>query len=188
MMGNNPSHFKGPKIRWKQSVGTTARSFSRSSMQRPGRKAGSSACRPRRSGNMPAARVARRGIALGMMSRRWGKCVVYCELGQHDASCRQEEGERLGALRNAWERMGVVPGLVWQLCGRGDGGRSNGGCNGLGPRGSRRGLVLRRRVLPVGAPRRTHARGTGTTAWACASPEFRRKSFQEHQCPRPCHR
>ena len=70
VMGNNPSHFKGPKNPVERSVGTIASSFSASSTRRSAGRA-SSRCRPRRSGNMPAGRGARRAIALGTMSRGW---------------------------------------------------------------------------------------------------------------------
>ena len=68
------------------------------------------------------------------------------ELGRQDASCRREEAERLGAVRHARERMGVVPGLVEGRVLQGvASGRSDGCCHGLEPRVSRRWLVPTRR-------------------------------------------
>ena len=113
VMGNNPSHFKGPKnpvddVSWED-----CQQFLGKLNAKVGAGQESSSCRPRRSGNTPAGQGARRGIALGTMKRKLGEYAWYeQELGQQDASCRREEAERLGAIRHARKRVGVVSGLV----------------------------------------------------------------------------
>ena len=155
VMGSNPSHFKGPKNPVETVSWDDCQQFPRaSSTRRPGRRDRKvRSCPPRRSGNMPAGRGARRGIALGTMSRGLGEYAWYARTRRQDASCWREEAERLGAVRHARERVGVVPGLVWSgYYANSPSGRSDGGYDGLVPRGSRRRLVRRRRVLPLGRP------------------------------------
>ena len=60
-------------------------------------------------------------------------------------------------------------------------GRSDGACNGLGPRLPRRRLVLRRLVLPIRAPQRLPARDR-----SCPGPAgraFRRNPARSRDCP-----
>ena len=61
---------------------------------------------------MPVVREARRGIVLGTMKSNLANMPGTSATQVRNAPCWQEKAERLGALRHARERMGVVPGLV----------------------------------------------------------------------------
>ena len=76
VMGNNPSNFKGPKnpvetVSWDDCQEFLEKAEREDPSPSPGWRGGSSTCPPRPSGNMPAGRGARRGIALGTRSRGW---------------------------------------------------------------------------------------------------------------------
>ena len=70
VMGNNPSHFKGPKNPVEQVSWDDCQQFLEQAERRSGRRR-SSSCRPKHSGNTPAALGVRRSIALGMMKSNW---------------------------------------------------------------------------------------------------------------------
>ena len=70
VMGNNPSHFKGPKNPVEQVRWDDCQEFL-DKLNEVGAQRASSCCRGRRSGNTPAGRGARRGIASATMSRSW---------------------------------------------------------------------------------------------------------------------
>ena len=70
VMGNNPSYFKGPKNPVEKVSWDDCQQFL-DKLNAKGDPAGKFYCPPRPSGNMPAGRGARRGIALGTMSRSW---------------------------------------------------------------------------------------------------------------------
>ena len=68
---SNSSRGSGRKTQWIWSVGITVKSFSASSTSGGAVRRESSSCLPRRSGNMLAAREARRAFASGTMNRGW---------------------------------------------------------------------------------------------------------------------
>ena len=70
VMGNNPSHFKGPKNPVEAVSWDDCQQFLDKLNGKVG-PAGNFSCRPRRSGNTPAGRGARRGIASGTTRSSW---------------------------------------------------------------------------------------------------------------------
>ena len=113
MMGNNPSQFKGPKnpvetVSWDDCQQFLDKLNAKShpgggKFQLPTEAQWEYACR---AGSKTKYCFGDDESAAGRI------CVVCRELGQQDAPCRREEAERLGAVRYARKRMGVVPGLV----------------------------------------------------------------------------
>ena len=113
VMGSNPSHFKGPKNPVEKVSWDDCQQF----LEKLNAKSAAGE-------EVPVADGGPVGICLpggeqdevllrGRRKVELGEYAWYdAELGQHDASCWREEAERLGALRHARERMGVVPGLV----------------------------------------------------------------------------
>src|SRR5262249_43547570 len=76
-----------------------------------------------------------------------------------DASCGNEAGKRVWVIRYAWERVGVVSGLVLGelLLAESERGSDRAGY-GVEPGETRRRLELHRADLPVGGPARESAR------------------------------
>ena len=95
VMGNNPSNFKGPKNPVEQVSWDDCQEFLDKLNEKVGRR-DSSRCRPRRSGNMPAGRGARRAIASATTSRSW-------------ANMRGMARTR-AARRTRWARRSRTPG------------------------------------------------------------------------------
>ena len=179
MMGNNPSQFKGPK--------NPVETVSWDDCQAVFRKLNAK-IRLRGRRKVPVAHRGAVGIrlpggehdALLLWGRRVGAgriCVVCRELGRQDASGGREEAERLGALRHARKRMGVVRRIGMmevtmrsrrRTIRRGPQGARS-ACFAAVAGSTRRGTAGRRTATGSGP-------GTATTAWACASPEFWRTS------------
>ena len=113
VMGNNPSHFKGPKnpvekVSWddcQQFLGKLNAKVGQSeagSSQLPTEAQWEYACR---AGSTTK-------YCFGDDERSWANMPGIKKLGRQAASGGREEAECLGALRHARERVGVVPGLV----------------------------------------------------------------------------
>ena len=77
VMGNNPSHFKGPKNPVEQVSWDDCQQFLGKLNAKSALGEGSSSCPAKPSGNMPAGREARRDIAFGDDESQAGRiCVV----------------------------------------------------------------------------------------------------------------
>ena len=114
VMGNNPSHFKGPKNPVEQVSWDDCQQFLEKLNAKPSPGGqGSSAC-PREAQWEYACRAgSTTRYCFGDDESKLGEYAWYDEnSGEQDASGGREEAERLGAVRHARERVGVVPGLV----------------------------------------------------------------------------
>ena len=99
VMGNNPSHFKGPKNPVEQVSWEDCREFL-GEAQREGRAAAGNFALPTEAQWEYACRAgSTTRYCFGDEESRLGEYAWYNgELGRQDASCGREEAERLGAL------------------------------------------------------------------------------------------
>jgi hypothetical protein len=101
--------------------------------------------------------------------------LVRRQFGERYASGGTKEAERLGFVRHAWERVGVVPrlvGLIVLLVVAA--GRSAGSSRGLEPGVPGRELVQLAVALPFGVPRQERAREPVQPPGLPSCPQFRR--------------
>ena len=124
---------------------------------------------------------AQRATVSGTMSRGWPITLGIVTIRSGDAPGGREEAERLGAVRHARERMGVVSGWVMAVLCEVTDGRSNGACHGL----NRDAAAVKETCRKVcrSAFRNRRIRGTAAAAKASASPKFR----SPKRSVRPCH-
>ena len=113
VMGNNPSRFKGPKNPVEKVSWDDCQQFlEQAEYAGPACRMESSSCPPRPNGNTPAGPGRSTKYCFGDDGVGTGRiCLVRRELRRQDAPGGREEAERLGALRHARQRLGVVPGL-----------------------------------------------------------------------------
>ena len=113
VMGNNPSHFKGPKNPVEQVSWDDCQKFLEQAQREVRAGAGKFQLPSEAQWEYACRAGSKTRYCFGDDESQVGRiCVVRRELGQQDASCGREEAERLGAVRHARERMGVVSGLV----------------------------------------------------------------------------
>ena len=112
VMGGTPSKFKGPTTRWNRSVGTIASSFCEKLNAKLGLGAGKFQLPSEAQWEYACRAGSTTRYCFGDDRSGLGEYAWYHANGQQDAAGRREEAERLGAVRHARERVGVVPGLV----------------------------------------------------------------------------
>ena len=113
IMGTNPSKFKGPANPVEMVFWNDATEFCKKLSEKT-----------RQAVRLPTEaewEYAWRGYGHGIFlwrrrKRRWRLCMARWKQRLYDASRRPEETERLGSLRHARQRLGMVRGLVRRLC------------------------------------------------------------------------
>ena len=113
VMGSNPSHFRGAKnpvdrVSWEACEAFIKKLNAKfaPALALP------SACPPRRSGNTPAAQVRRRSTASAIAKANWPSTVGLPATPAARRIHRPKEAKRLGIVRHARQRLGVVRRLV----------------------------------------------------------------------------
>ena len=112
VMGDNPSYLKEAKNPVESASWEDCQKFLGKLNEKFGRSGDISSCRPKRSGNMPAGPGARRTSASATISRGWTNLRGMTRTRTKSRIPWREKAEFLGAIRHAWERLGVVRRLV----------------------------------------------------------------------------